>query len=342
MIYKSLAVSTIRAINIGDYVQALAASQFLPKVDGFIERELLDEYDGESCKMIMNAYYMHDGKHWPPSPKITPLFVAMHINTLVRDDFSRKESLEYLKKHEPIGCRDYDTLGFLQKLGVKAYFSGCLTLTLGRKYEHLGEKRGVYFVDPHVTFSNRYEKGAYYLYSFILNRKVKKIGEKYFKHTNLSPKERSFICKFYTKYRKVFTEETILNAGYETQESSYYNSNFKTNDALLKEAERLIKMYSKAALVVTSRIHCALPCLGMNVPVIYINNKLQSEASECRLKGLRDLFNIIHWRNNGLTLNFEQKGLLSEENHPENKDLWKGLASNLTKQCLDFIDKIEL
>ena len=337
MLYKSLAVSTVRAINIGDYVQALAASQFYPQIDGFVEREHLDEYHGDHCKMIMNAYYMHDGNHWPPSSQIKPLFIAMHVNSLVRDAFSRSDSIEYLKKHAPIGCRDYGTLKFLQSLGVDAYFSGCLTLTLGRNYEYNGERQGVFFVDPHVTFASKLEKGLYYLYSFLINDKVNVIGKKYFKHTDLSPRERSFISKFFVKYKKVFTEDTIINANYETQESSYYNTNFNTNAALLNEAERLIKMYSKAALVVTSRIHCALPCLGMNVPVIYINNKLQSEASECRLKGLRDLFNVIHWSNEGVSLAFEHKGLLSESNHPVNSTEWKNLAENLSKRCVDFV-----
>ncbi|MHB9292886.1 hypothetical protein Holit_01999 [Hollandina sp. SP2] len=41
--------------------------------------------------------------------------------------------IKYLKKHEPIGCRDYGTVKLLGKYGINAYFSGCLTLTLGRK-----------------------------------------------------------------------------------------------------------------------------------------------------------------------------------------------------------------
>lgn len=42
MKYKLLAVSkfpNISGVNIGDYVQALASSQFLPHIDGFIDRD---------------------------------------------------------------------------------------------------------------------------------------------------------------------------------------------------------------------------------------------------------------------------------------------------------------
>lgn len=52
MKYKLLSVENIAKTNIGDYFQALASSQFLPQVDGFIDREKLKDYDGEECKVI--------------------------------------------------------------------------------------------------------------------------------------------------------------------------------------------------------------------------------------------------------------------------------------------------
>lgn len=41
MKYKLLAVSSEDQVNIGDYIQALASAQFLPSMDGFIQREEL-------------------------------------------------------------------------------------------------------------------------------------------------------------------------------------------------------------------------------------------------------------------------------------------------------------
>jgi hypothetical protein len=38
--------------------------------------------------------------------------------------------LKIFKKYEPIGCRDEKTVVKLKALGVKAYFSGCLTTTI--------------------------------------------------------------------------------------------------------------------------------------------------------------------------------------------------------------------
>ena len=45
MDYKLLGVSqNVSEINIGDYIQALAASQFIPTNTGFIQREYIKQY----------------------------------------------------------------------------------------------------------------------------------------------------------------------------------------------------------------------------------------------------------------------------------------------------------
>ena len=44
-----------RFFNVGDNIQSLAAKQFLPKVDEFLNREKLGEYKCEKTKLIMNV-----------------------------------------------------------------------------------------------------------------------------------------------------------------------------------------------------------------------------------------------------------------------------------------------
>lgn len=87
MNYKLLSVSTEGQVNIGDYIQALASKQFLPHLDGFIQREELKGYNEEECKVIMNGWYMHHPENWPPSNKIIPLYVAFHINSLAKINY---------------------------------------------------------------------------------------------------------------------------------------------------------------------------------------------------------------------------------------------------------------
>ena len=86
MKYGLMVVGHDKIINIGDYIQGLASMQFLPSVDCFVEREKLSSYDGDYIKMIMNSWYMHNPDSWPPSNKIDPLYVAVHINNKIKED----------------------------------------------------------------------------------------------------------------------------------------------------------------------------------------------------------------------------------------------------------------
>ena len=336
MKYKLLSVSTEKEVNIGDYVQALASSQFYPHIDGFIQREKLKEYQDEECKVIMNGWYMHDSKQWPPSSKISPLFVAIHINSSVKDVFLSDESIQYLKKYQPIGCRDKYTRDLLLEKGVDAYFSGCMTLTLGKNYTSNIKEDKVYFVDPFFVTNWNLSAVLSSIFYLIFNfRSLAKIAKKY-------PERKSFLRRclilttFHRKYKQIFTNDTLVNAEYICQQNVDYKGNIITQDGLLSTAEDLIKKYAKAKLVVTSRIHCALPCLGIGTPVLFTENASLEEISNCRLGGLRDLFNIIQWKDGRLIPLFKFKEKLSKENHPENKEDWKQFAEGLNKRCSEF------
>lgn len=133
-------------MNIGDYIQSLAARQFFKKIDVCVDRDRLSEYKGPKINLLMNAWYFLWRKNESFSDKFNPLFVAFHINN---SENVSAQTLAYLKKHEPIGCRDYQTRDFLKAHQIKAYFSGCLTLTLGKTYKIPDDQRlnRIYFVD---------------------------------------------------------------------------------------------------------------------------------------------------------------------------------------------------
>lgn len=333
---KLLGVNTPHFINIGDYVQALASSQFYPSIDGFIQREGLKEYDGEESRIVMNGWYMHNGTHWPPSEKIRPLFVAFHINTSQKDNLLSKESISYLKKYEPIGCRDTYTRDLLLGHGVKAYFSGCMTLTLGYKYKSAIKNNKIYFVDPYVKVSKNLLVYIPKVPYFISNlKKIMKISRKWYGKLSIQGLVKSTL--FLESYTQLFDKETLINSEFVSQAGG--NHWPKTDEELLQVAENLVLNYSKAGLVVTSRIHCALPCLGMETPVLFTMNKNTSDFSACRLGGLKELFNIIEWDNNKLIPLFQHEGKFSLTNHPENKKDWKPLAQNLMSTVKLFFDK---
>ena len=101
-------------------------------------------------------------------------------------------------------------------------------------------------------------------------------------------------------------------------------------------AEQLIKKYAKAKLVITSRIHCALPCTGLETPVVYIKNINEDKASNDRFGGLIDFFNVIKWRGDGLELPQEHKKI-SKVNTPPLKNNWKPYAERMIQTCKNFV-----
>lgn len=325
-------------INIGDYVQALAAKQFFASTDIMLERETdLKIYKREPVKMIMNGWYMNHPENWPPSDKINPLFVALHINVCGLPRFLSEESVAYLKKYEPIGCRDTNSVHLLESKGVKAYFSGCLTLTLGHTYKSTNRGNKIYIVEPFITQAGLVEyhkieslKTFIYLLTHYLTVSLvtKKKGESGFKSL--------FYNAFYLKsYSKVFELKILRDAEYINQYNMEINKQYPSQNEKLRYAEELVQKYAEAKCVITSRIHCALPCLGLGTPVIFIEKSDDDECSKSRFGGLIDLLNVLTW--DGLKLhNPLGKETISMNNFPKNKLGWKPIAEKLIKQCTDF------
>lgn len=337
MTYKLLYVNddSLSATNIGDYIQALAAAQFLPSVSGFIDREKLKDYTGEDCKVIMNGWYIHNTEQWPPSSKIHPLFISVHFNSTAIHKLLSKESLCYLKQHEPIGCRDEQTKDLLIANGINAYFSGCLTLTLGHKYMARSRTNQIYFVDAYFISHWNIRtviKNALYL---LFNYSAISIISKKHPEPKKGIRKKMILTTFYREYRKFFSKETLINANYISQQSNYYKDCFNSEEERLAEAERLVKLYSEAQLVVTSRIHCALPCLGLNTPVIYVEDSQQSNASACRFGGIKDFFNILSWDRDHLVSKFKFESPIT---NIKNKEIHSIYVEKLRSACMNWIN----
>jgi len=339
MRYKLLAVSTHSLVNIGDYIQAVAAAQFLPRVDGFIEREELRDYDGEPCRVIMNGWFIHDPSQWPPSDKIDPLFASVHFNPSARWKVFDPVSICYLKKYEPIGCRDLYTYDKLLKFDVKSKFSACLTLTLGYKYQPVAKTNQVIFVDPYfiTDWTNRnIFRNAIYLATHF--RAIRIISKKH-PDPKTGLRKMMIVTSYYREYRKVFTDKTLLRARYIAQQSSHWKTDYQTNEERFAAAEQLVQDYANAPLVVTSRIHTAMACLGLGTPVIFTEAQQAKEAYSSQIRGLQDLFNILRWDVDHLMPDFDLTGKISStDNIPEQKMLWKPLAEKLYNRCKSWVD----
>lgn len=123
------------SINIGDEIQSIAASRFIPQVDYYINREKLSLFNARSekrgIKLIMNAWYMWRPNRFIPPETIEPLLISMCIGKNIQNkSFLNSRTKKFLVKNGPVGCRDLRTMDFLHKNGIPAFFSGCLTTTL--------------------------------------------------------------------------------------------------------------------------------------------------------------------------------------------------------------------
>jgi hypothetical protein len=312
-----------RFFNVGDNIQSLAAKQYLPHVDQLLNREKLGEYQGDDIQLIMNGWFTHNVNNWVPSDQINPLFVSFHINNTAAPYMLSEKGIAYLKKHQPIGCRDQFSVDTLKAKGIDAYFTGCLTLTLD-SYKVDDSERGdeIYIVDPLYSYPT-YAKVTYDYKRFlrsIQNGSIFKIGNK-----------KKHISKF-------IDADLLKSATYVNQEP---DANKYTDDQKFEMAEDLLKKYARAKLVITSRIHCALPCLAMGTPVIFING-FDSFVDSCRFDGILDLFNRIdiNTSNGNFTANFSLEGKINANTVVKNLEKHHVLAEPLKAKCKAFIQRL--
>lgn len=268
-----------KSANVGDYVQSLAAlgcfGRDICDVE-LINREELHKYNGPVVTMMMNGWFMHRPENWPPSKSIDPIFLAFHINPSVYAQFGRPESIAYLKANQPIGCRDNSTLKFCRSNGIDAFYSGCLTLTLDRsRYTQETDRSGVLFVDV------LHGKGS--LRSLFRREDIDGIAK-----TLRIPKY--LITKFFSidslsVENKIAAATNSLNRTDLTTQISTASSETERFNL----ASRFLRHYANAEVVVTSRIHVALPCLAFETPVLFVN----PEIDESRFDGIAELFTTV-------------------------------------------------
>lgn len=99
-------------------------------------------------------------------------------------------------------------------------------------------------------------------------------------------------------------------------------------DDKMQQAEALLRKYASAHCIVTSRLHCALPCLALGTPVLFI----ESARDRYRFDGLRDLLHTT-----------SESGFLSNEasfdpNDPSpNGTGWREYRDRLIANCEEFV-----
>jgi hypothetical protein len=336
--------------NIGDYIQSVAGEQYTGNDAVLVQREETHNYAGEPVKMIMNGWFMHYPENWPPSENILPLLTSVHLNPekckVMLNEKGVNYFNSYVNKYGPIGARDKGTRKILEAKGIPTFFSGCLTLTLGKTYKHNPEAENVCFVDAHHQVRLRKNLLAVLKYFFTVLAKRKTISAIAMRlYRSDSFKDLLRTAQFYQAYSKFFKDDVLKKAEY--IKHIVPESNFATEDAKLEYARNLLRKYANSRLVVTSRIHAALPCLGIGTPVIFVlgddlhpNGKGLQPDAKGRFDGLIDLFHVMEYMNFKLKpiLGFKVAKKIGLDHTIKNKPDYLQMAEELDKSCTAFVE----
>ena len=219
--------------NIGDDIQSFAAANLLPSVDYFLDRETMDTFkteDGEPVAVVMSAWYMWSKWNWPPSKYIVPLYVGMHwADHQVDQQDGSPIKTEFLTG---IGGEYLNAYG---PIGCRDMF----------------------------TYNSFKEIGIDCYFSGCITLTLPKM--------KTVKKEREYICvcdlpKPVVKKIKKLMKDTGIDVVETTHYKDYRNSTASW-DERVDAVKELLTIYQNAKCVVTRRLHCALPCLAMEVPV---------------------------------------------------------------------------
>lgn len=284
--------------NIGDDIQSFAVANLLPSVDYFLDRENMDTFkteDGKPVAVVMSAWYMWSKWNWPPSKYIVPLYVGMHWadHQVDRQDGSPIKT-EFL---HGIGGEYLNAYGPI----------GCRDL---------------------FTYSSFKEIGIDCYFSGCITLTLPKMP--------IKKPEKEYICicdlpKPVVKRIKKLMKNTGIDVVETTHYKDYRNSTAPWSERV-DAVKELLTIYQNAKCVVTRRLHCALPCLAMEVPV-FLATKNSPPVS-----GRFDPY--WDWLHH---CSYEQllKGEYEYDfaNPPENGKEYLEYRNSLIKSVTDFADK---
>jgi len=255
---KDVVIGSLKASteNLGDYIQILACLRLLetldlrPKIYLDRDTELANAPALASCSgrvvLPLNGWFKRTvgaDPQWPPHDKIIPVFIGFHVRPYQCPALLEPRSIDYMKAHGPVGCRDPFTMRALAEKGVSTYLSHCLSLSFAK-------------------------------------RRPDQVGDT----VVVASRDREIIDVLPPEYRN----------------NHLYVNHYMVRNAFpeyLTEAKDLLAFYrTRARLVITTFLHCALPCIAMGIPVIAFLPRLHydfQKASDAeRFSGLMQIASV--------------------------------------------------
>lgn len=281
------------ALNLGDDIQSYAQARFLPRIDYLVDREAIDSFTPkkkEYVATILNAWYQHDMIHFDISPYIYPKFISMYFLEF------------YYYKHLSID----DNLCYFDESVMEKF----------KKYGPVGMR------DMHTkALFDALSIPNYF--SGCLTLTLKKFpGIKrgnYIYAVGLSEEELAGLKKMTTREVRVFKQD------YETP--IFQDESWETRK---KRVEDILKEYQGAHMVITTKLHCTLPCLALETPVLL----LYQDKHEGRMATFKRYANHIN-RSDFLHTDIDIEHPKKNPNH------YKKLRKALIESCESFIKEVE-
>ena len=236
--------------NIGDDIQSYVAIRFLPKIDYYIEREKLDLFTPKTKEKITTIM-----NGWFIHSKInfppSPYIYPIYIST-------------HFSAYNSGGIESQYLSGYAKKVLLKNAPIGCRDTGTMK----LLEKNGI----------DNYFSGCLTL-TIEKDKNIKK--KKQICLVDIDERVEKQIIEKYGRSYKIIKKTHTLNKN--------ENSNLSWKERF-KNVKELLDIYQSSNFVVTSRLHCALPCLALETPVLllYDEDKMYTKDR------LSDYAKILH------------------------------------------------
>lgn len=257
------AAFTFETPNLGDDLQTLVAAHLIPRQTRFLRRESIwRRPDSDRLRILMNYWFTSGRLMFAPHEAIEPIY---HGFAMGKPEMLKRGWRAHLKRHEPIGCRDMSTVELLRSVGIDAYWSGCITMFLGRWYEQPESPgRGpVYIVDVA-------EKARHLIPAHLRSGAISL--------SNTCP--------------DIIRRDPVRRWG---------------------QIARINDRLRDASLVITKRLHTALPCAGFGIPVALIVEDKDNDRR--RFQGYEQFLPIAYHRD-GRALNEIDWNTLAPARYP--------------------------
>jgi hypothetical protein len=242
----------------------------------------------------MNGWFSSDPDAWPPSADIEPLFLSFHLSGVGLAD------APYSGPNAGRAAADVwlegENLEYLKRVGPV----GCRDLSTLRRLQEVGVES--------------YFSGCLTL---TLRSKLKqRMGQIAIVDVNADVDALLATAPREVRSRVVLQSHLLKDPANWSQPMR------------LARAQELVWLYSSCSLCITSRLHCALPCLALGTPVIYVT----TGRDPARLEGLEPLLNAMGPRN---LADLRSTEWMSPAPNP---DAYLAFRESLVRRCSEFCE----